>query len=389
MKIAVFHHLPDGGAKVALWDQVRRLKDRHTIDLFTFVDDGGEYDLKSFCRKVFLYPYETVKTRARGISRIWDDLRTFTLLRNVQRTIAGDIDAGGYDLAFVHHSRLTQAPDVLRFVHTPSVYFCQEPLRMVYEYDLRFAGEVSPIKRAYENLNRLIRKRIDLTNARAATAIVTSSRFAAEYIGLAYGVHPNVCPLGVESDVMRPLPGRKRTGFLFVGPPTPRKGYPLAREAIRMIPKNLQPKLKLISPSISGRFSLRRVQMVERYNSAVATVCVSCLEPFGLTALESMACQTPVVAVNQGGYRETVIDGETGFLIDPDPSRLAHRLTLLLKNPELGQRLGKAARKHVRKHWNWERGMTSLEAVFDRVVRSAGSLSRQSTQGAVHSTERP
>ena len=43
-------------------------------------------------------------------------------------------------------------------------------------------------------------------------------------------------------------------------------------------------------------------------------MCAARLEPFGLTVLESTSCGTPVVAVAQGGYRETVVDGVNGYL---------------------------------------------------------------------------
>ena len=46
-------------------------------------------------------------------------------------------------------------------------------------------------------------------------------------------------------------------------------------------------------------------------------------EHFGIVPLESMFLECPVVAVNSGGPLETVVDGETGFLCDPEPSEFA------------------------------------------------------------------
>jgi glycosyltransferase involved in cell wall biosynthesis len=41
-------------------------------------------------------------------------------------------------------------------------------------------------------------------------------------------------------------------------------------------------------------------------------------EDFGMSPVESMACGTPVIGVNDGGLKETILDGETGILIHPE-----------------------------------------------------------------------
>lgn len=310
MKIALFHHLPDGGAKIALYEQVKRLKDRHTIDLFTFIAEPGEYDLRPFCERIFLYPYEALRAEKHGLPRICEDLRSFSALRRIHREIAQTIDKGEYQVAYIHQSRLTQAPYLLGFLQTPNVYYCQEPLRMVYEYGLRLQEDLNPIKRGYESLNRFIRKKIDRDSATSACLILTSSHFASEYITLAYGVHPQISPLGVDANIFRPIPGIKRDGLLFVAQRSWLKGFSLVKEALALIPKTQRPKLTVIAPPKTGKFKYPRKEMARAYPTSQATLATSILEPFGLMALESMACETPVIAVKEGGYRETVIDGK-------------------------------------------------------------------------------
>lgn len=367
MKIAVFHNLPEGGAKIALYEQVKRLKKKHEIDLFTFISEESEYDLKTFCNKTFLFPYEAVKTKKKGLPRIWDDIRSFTTLKGIHREIAHSIDQGNYDIAFISQSRLTQAPYILQFLKTPSVYYCQEPLRMVYEHGLQLKDKVDALKQVYESANRAIRKRVDRANALKASLILTSSNFASEYITLAYGIHPDICPLGVDAQVFRPKKRQKRDSILFIGSRSWIDGFNLVKDAMTMIPKQSRPKLNIVSYKTNTNFSKSQKDLVTTYSQALVTVCAAVLEPFGLIPLESMACETPVIAVNEGGYRETVVDGKTGFLIERDPKILAEKVRFLVENQQKARKMGKTGRAHVMKNWTWNKHLFKLEQVFEKM----------------------
>lgn len=54
---------------------------------------------------------------------------------------------------------------------------------------------------------------------------------------------------------------------------------------------------------------------------AIATVFIAQNEDFGMVALESMACGVPVIGVNEGGIKETVLDGVTGILIGGEANK--------------------------------------------------------------------
>lgn len=70
-------------------------------------------------------------------------------------------------------------------------------------------------------------------------------------------------------------------------------------------------------------------------------------EHFGIVPLEAMASWKPVIACNSGGPIETVKNGETGFLCDPDPQDFSLAMARFLKDPQIATRMGEAARKHV------------------------------------------
>ena len=68
-------------------------------------------------------------------------------------------------------------------------------------------------------------------------------------------------------------------------------------------------------------------------------------EGFPRSVLEAMGCELPVIATNIRGCRESVVDGETGFLVPPrDSSALAGAVGRLLENPDLARSMGAAGR---------------------------------------------
>lgn len=104
------------------------------------------------------------------------------------------------------------------------------------------------------------------------------------------------------------------------------------------------------------------------YAKAGIVVCPSVNEPFGLVALEAMSSGTAVVASNSGGFKETIIDGKTGLLFNPDdPADLAYKIELLLSNEELRRDLGKSAREHSMKY-SWDKTTENLLQVFKELL---------------------
>ena len=100
-------------------------------------------------------------------------------------------------------------------------------------------------------------------------------------------------------------------------------------------------------------------------------------EPFGLVPVEGMACAKPVVVTRSGGMVESVVDGETGFIIDKrDPEALADRIIRLLKDPELASRLGRNGRQRATTVFSRDRMARETVALFHEALELAQERAR-------------
>ena len=78
-------------------------------------------------------------------------------------------------------------------------------------------------------------------------------------------------------------------------------------------------------------------------------------EGFGITFLEANACGKPVIGGDSGGVSDAILDGVTGFLVDPlDVDGVAEKLILLLEDPDLARRLGQQGRARVEGSFTWD-----------------------------------
>ncbi|MHB8507583.1 MAG: glycosyltransferase [Candidatus Dormibacteria bacterium] len=104
------------------------------------------------------------------------------------------------------------------------------------------------------------------------------------------------------------------------------------------------------------------------YYSLADVCCVpSYSESFGLVAIESQACQTPVVASRVGGLRQLVLDGITGYTIARhDPGDYADALLKILRDPQLAAVMGVAGRR-LAQAYGWDATADRLLDVYDEV----------------------
>ncbi|MCY3977653.1 MAG: glycosyltransferase family 4 protein [Chloroflexi bacterium] len=105
------------------------------------------------------------------------------------------------------------------------------------------------------------------------------------------------------------------------------------------------------------------------YAAADVFVCPSEFESYGLANLEAMACAVPVVSTGRGGPSETIVDGVTGFLVDPDDMEsLAAPVLRLLADEGLRKRMGDAGRRHVEQNFSADLGAAAHCKIFEELL---------------------
>jgi glycosyltransferase involved in cell wall biosynthesis len=94
-------------------------------------------------------------------------------------------------------------------------------------------------------------------------------------------------------------------------------------------------------------------------------------EGFGLTPVEAMAAGTAVVASRSGTVVETVVDGETGYLVEKNNvEQLAERLLSLLKDDARREAMGRAGRRRAIGRFSWANIAENMRVRYEALVRS-------------------
>lgn len=352
MKMAIFHELDYGGARRTVMEFEKRLNKIFDVDLY-YIDSKKDKNVKRISKKVFFYPFYPKIYRGNNWKiRLYKD--TFELLKlyNLHKRIADDIKFKNYDYVLVNPSKFTQSPFILRFLKNKCIYYCQEPLRIVYDSYFSNISHIKFPKNLYEILIRKLRKWIDLENFRSALLVLANSNFSKEFIQRSYGRKAEVCYLGVDTKIFKPLNMDKSIDIFFIG--NKDREFSLLKKSLRLF--KTKPKLHTIFRE-SGQMIISDRKLIKIYNKSKVLVALNRNEPFGLIALEAMACGIPVIAIKEGGYKESIINNETGFLIERNPIKLYRTLNQLINDQKLRSKMSKAARENALLNWTWDKSV--------------------------------
>jgi glycosyltransferase involved in cell wall biosynthesis len=397
MKIAVFHNLPSGGAKRALYEWTKRLADSHQIDVFTLSTSDHDFcDIRPIVQNHHVYKFVPRKLFGSPLGRLnqlqrWRDLND---LNRLHQDIARQINSGNYDLLFAHPDTFTLIPQLLRYIDIPTVYYLHEPFGPGF---VRQFGEAKVNGKSWrkklDRLDPLIwlyhgrLKNVRNLSIQKPDLLLSNSEFTREVIHKVYEVDAPVCHYGVNLDSFRPMQNvvRRDDFVLSVGELSPRKGFDFIVESLGHIPVQKRPPLIIASNTVDN-YELNHVQTLAEnkgvnmtvlsrlntdqlavlYNQARLCVYAPVQEPFGLVPLEAMACGTPVLGVREGGVQESVIHEYTGLLVERDSQKFSAAIQHLLANPDLLAIYGRNGREYVVQNWTWERSVSTLTSYLEK-----------------------
>jgi glycosyltransferase involved in cell wall biosynthesis len=189
-------------------------------------------------------------------------------------------------------------------------------------FDQRSIRQVDIIVANSKNVQARIRKTYN-RDARVIYPPVDTSRFSTTGYGDFWLSVNRIYPekrIDLQLDVFRNLPEEK---LIIAG------GYALGDHATRYL-KKISDNLP---PNVTMAGEVTEQELLFLYATCKGLICTAMDEDFGLTPLEAMASGKPVVAVDEGGFRETVTS-QTGLLVQASQDRIIEAIKTISGNPE-------------------------------------------------------
>ncbi len=234
---------------------------------------------------------------------------------------------------------------------------------------------------------KIIKKNLDYANKIAST----SKAMAKQVQRLVGKKDIAITPFGVDVALFRNLPSRK-SGFTVVVIKTLEKKYGIDTiikafaifkekiggmdEEIRLLiygKGSLMKELEALCEKLGIKKNVLFMGYVENskipeiYSMADIACFGSCLnsESFGVSAVEAMACEVPVIATEVDGFLEVIDNNKTGFLVPVgDYKKMADVMWKLYKDPMMRKKMGEEGRKKVLKLYDWEKNVEDMLKLY-------------------------
>jgi len=297
-------------------------------------------------------------------------------------------------------------PDVILFMNFPATLWAQnfsnKPV-LCYPQDINLLYTNTYIKNLSKGkyllwlfLRQFIRI-MDKNRWKFFDDVICHSNFSAKNISTTYGVETKTILLGTRTNIFKSNKKEKKRAILSIAAQKTQRTDFLINSIKHMLRdrdnfelwivgssgehdkelKTLVNDLKLTSKiKFFGKVSDER--LIDLYSQALAVVHLVRQPPFGLIVTESMACETPVIACHPGGTDETVIHGETGFLIDEnDQNGIVKYVNKFLENPKLSYEMGNNSRKRIQEHFELKLKNEELRQLMQEWITKKNKKSKK------------
>ena len=277
----------------------------------------------------------------------------------------------------------------------PLLYFCYEPPRAAYtdilEVSNAWAGNFGRFARF---LFRLYRP-VDRYFAKQASGILVNGLYAQGLIRETYGLPSTIITHGVNFPPLKDkaeaaamirarhnlenkkliltvnhLHPRKRVDLQLLALSLLLKKEPQSAllvigtgpEAVRL--RQLATQLKLNETQVVFAGFVPEMDLPAYYAAADVYLHSGRAESFGLSVLEASASGLPVVAADEGGPKDIILEGETGFLVPANPENFADKIGWLFSNPQLALSFGQRGAETVANRFTWSTGAADFLSAF-------------------------
>ncbi len=278
---------------------------------------------------------------------------------------------------------------LMKMLGVPLVSTLHHPLTIDrstwFEYPSSFGLKMRRILYYPLMMQSIVSKRMD--------RIITVSNDSMKQIKDAFGVpfeKQRVVYNGMDTGLFHAVEGtrKKKNSLIFVGNVEDRKkGVVYLLKALTMTRHDVHltivdggaPNRRYVNEwirtfGLDGRITftgkITLDSLVNLYSETEIAVCPSLYEGFGFPAAEAMACELPVIAAKAGALPEVIGEHmKTGYFVPPrDPESIACAIDYFLDNPDIREKMGKAARMRILNRFSWEKAAKEIVDVYREVI---------------------
>jgi glycosyltransferase involved in cell wall biosynthesis len=385
MKIAAIFRSIEflGGAEKVFLNTTKLLREKgHTVDIYILgsVNANLSNILGHFINQELIHPPKPFnKSIIKAFINYYNPIP--------HKNLAEIINRNKYDIVYICH--LANVIRLLGRFNTTTVCYVHEPLSR------KIINIERPIfKKFNDKIFRLLTSSVDKASMKKANFLFANSKYTQDCIYNEYGLDSKILYPSIDVEMFVPSQSNIRNKIFIPGRIEPLKNQMLALEAIGYIDFNHKKDFEILledtRTQTSFPYYISRIEhkvkqleesgwkfirfksvsediLIKYYQKSVVTLYPPRFEPFGMIALESMACGTPIISLNEGGPKESIKHKETGFLSENKIKQYTKYISYVLDNPDEARKMGINGRKRIVENF------THAE-FFDRLDKSLREL---------------